>query len=141
MAPTLAQVLAEDINSALRQMAAAFLSGTNIDGSAFSLPTTVTTGPPSEVTLVDRSGTITAGGTSQQLAAANATRQYLLVQNNSNGDLWINFGVAAVTTQPSIRLAPGSQIEYSPGGTGVIPTQAVNIIGATTGQVFTAKEV
>jgi hypothetical protein len=141
MAPTLAQVLAEDINSALRQMAAAILSGTNIDGSAFSLPTTVTTGSPSEVTLTDRSGTITSGGTSQQLAAANATRQYLLIQNNSAADLWVNFGVAAVANQPSIRLASGAQIEYSPGGTGVIPSQAVNIIGATTGQAFTAKEV
>lgn len=89
--------------------------------------------------LIDGSGTITTGGTSQQVFAADTGRNYLLIQNVSNGDLWINFGVAAVINQPSIKLATGSSIEFSLAGTGVVPTDTVNIIGATTGQAFTAK--
>jgi hypothetical protein len=92
-------------------------------------------------TLTDRSGTVTAGGTSQELAPAVATRQYLLIQNISAGDLWINFGVAAVTTQPSIKIPPGGSGEWSKGGTGYVPVAAVNVIGATTGQAWAAKTV
>lgn len=90
--------------------------------------------------LGDGSGTITAGGTSQEVFPADTGRQYLLIQNVSAGDLWINFGIAAVVSQPSIKLAAGAAIEFSAAGTGVVPTSTINIIGATTGQAFTAKE-
>jgi hypothetical protein len=40
----------------------------------------------------DRSGTIVAAGTSQQLAAANATRKGLVGQNISGNDLWRGCG-------------------------------------------------
>ena len=91
---------------------------------------------PTQGSLTNRSGTITSGGTSQELAAANTSRKYLFVQNVSTGDLWVNFGTAAVTTQPSIKLMPDASLTM----TGFVSTQAVNIIGATTGQAFTAKE-
>ncbi len=91
--------------------------------------------------LYDRSGTITSGGTAQQLAAANGGRQYLLIQNNSSADLWVNFGTTAVVGQPSIKIASGGAIEYSAHGTGVVPTALVSIIGGTTSQAFTAKEL
>lgn len=88
-------------------------------------------------TYTDKSGTITTGGTAQSLAAANASRRYLMVQNNSAGDLWINFGVTAIVGQPSIRLQPGDA--WIEDGT-FVNTGSVSIIGATTGQTFSAKE-
>ena len=88
--------------------------------------------------LTNRSGTITAGGTAQQLMAANAVRSYLFVQNVSNNDLWINFTTTAVQAQPSIRLEPGDAFEMS--GAGFVSTELVSIIGSSTGQAFTAKE-
>jgi hypothetical protein len=94
-------------------------------------------------TWTDRSGTITAGGTAQQIMAAPAEaddREYLVIQNVSSGDLWVNFGVVAVQSQPSIKLIPGASLELSYAGNGYCPSQFVSIIGATTGQAFVAKE-
>lgn len=88
--------------------------------------------------LTDRSGTVTAGGASQQLCAANAARKYLYVQNNSTGDLWVNWTTVAAASQPSQKIPAGGA--YSWPDAGFISTEAVNIIGASTGQAFTAKE-
>jgi len=88
-------------------------------------------------TLIDRSGTITTANTSQQLAPANPNRRYLLIQNNSSSPLWFNFTAAATTSQPSIQLAAGQGFVME---NGFISTEAVNIIGGTAGQAFTAKE-
>lgn len=90
-----------------------------------------------KATLTDRSGTISNGGTSQEVMGANANRTYLLVQNVSAGDLWINFGVAAVANQSSIKLAPGAAFVMEDNA---VEVRAVNVIGATTGQAYTAKE-
>lgn len=87
--------------------------------------------------LTDRSGTITSGGTAQTLAAANTARKYLFVENVSIGDLWINFTTTAVANQPSILIKANGSFVME--GT-YISTEAVSIIGATTGQAFTAKE-
>lgn len=90
------------------------------------------------VTKTDRSGSITAGGTAQQLMAANATRSGWQIWNLSNGDLWVNEnGSTAVLNQPSFKLPPGSYYENSSGGVAVT---AVSIIGATTGQTFASRE-
>ncbi len=88
-------------------------------------------------TLTDISGTITTGGTAQTLAAANANRKYLLIQNNSSAALWFNFTATAVTSEPSLQLAVGGSFVME---TGLISTEAISIIGATTGQAFSAKE-
>lgn len=88
-------------------------------------------------TLTDGSGTITTGGTSQQALASNTSRVYLLVQNVGDVDLWVDFGTAAVQTQPSILLRSGGALTFE----GVfVPTGTVNVIGATTGEPFVAKE-
>jgi hypothetical protein len=86
---------------------------------------------PTQGTLTDRSGTITTGGTAQQLAAANTSRKYLLIQNTGNTDLWFNFTTTAVQGQPSFKLSPGASfvMEHS-----YVSTEAVSILGATTGQ-------
>lgn len=92
---------------------------------------------PKQGTLTDRSGTIASGGTAQTLAAANANRTYLLIQNNGTADLWINFTTTAVQNQPSLKLPVGATYVSDPQ---FISTEAVSIIGPTTAQTFTAKE-
>lgn len=90
-----------------------------------------------QVTKTNRSGTIASGGVAQDLMAANPNRQGWEFQNNSNHDLWINDrGDAAVTTQPSIRIAPGSMVNSGL----VTTTTKISVIGGTTGQTFTATE-
>lgn len=84
---------------------------------------------------------VTSGGTSQELFPANADRTGLIIQNNSDGDLWIDFGVAAALAPPSLRLIGGGLgLLQFPDGTGRLPLGQVNIIGATTAQAFSAKE-
>lgn len=90
--------------------------------------------------FTDGSGTITTGGTSQQARPQNLGRQFLFIQNVSTADLWVNFGVAAVQNQPSIKLTPNSAVEFSLGASGLVPTASVNIVGATTGQAYVVKE-
>ena len=88
-------------------------------------------------TLTDRSGTITTGGTAQQLAAANPSRRYIIIQNVSTAALWIDFGVNAVQDQPSLKLvADGSFVMEGD----FVDTQSISIIGGTTAQAFSAKE-
>lgn len=95
--------------------------------------------------LTDRSGTITTGGSAQQLAAANTTRRYLLVQNHSTGVLWVNLTGTAAVGQPSIALSACAVANDGTGGVlafegSFVPTGAVSILGATTGQAFSARE-
>jgi len=98
-------------------------------------PTTVTA-TPSHGTLVDKSGTITTGGTSQVLSTAKS-RSYLIVENTSSALLYINFTSAASAGTGSIALQPYSS--FTQEGS-FVTSEAVNIFGATTGQTFTAKE-
>lgn len=87
---------------------------------------------------VDRSGTITLGGTAQQLMAANTQRHGCSVQNQSTGDLWINdLGGTASAIQPSKWIPAGSEWTCSIGGTSLL---AMSIFGGTTGQAFMAQE-
>ena len=98
-------------------------------------PVPVDTEGAASAAYTDGSGTIAAGGVSQQIFAAAATRVYLFILNLSDTDMWINFGTAAVATQPSIRLAPnGGYFEPS-----VAPNQSIHIFCATTGKAFVAK--
>lgn len=90
--------------------------------------------------FTDRSGSIAAGGTSQLLAAANANRKRLIVQNPSDSpeSIFINFTAAATVTGNSLEILAGEM--YDTAG-GPITTEAVNVIAATTGTKFTAKEM
>lgn len=84
----------------------------------------------------DRSGSITLGGTQQQLAPANPSRRSLTFQNISAADLWINphGNPAGIDTAGSYKLVSGAFYQ-------VQTNKAVSVIGATTGQKFTATEV
>lgn len=76
--------------------------------------------------------TITLGGTSQVLQAARK-RTSVEIQNNSAGDLWINFGApAAIGT--GIRIATNLTWRSDPAQ--VAPDNSINIIGASTAQAF-----
>ena len=83
----------------------------------------------------DRSGSITVGGTAQALAAANTARKGLVGQNISNADLWVNEigGTAAADTAGSYKVIAGATFSVS-------TSRAVSIVGASTGQKFTATE-
>ena len=84
----------------------------------------------------NRSGSITTGGTAQALAAANTARRALTGQNISSGDLWINEigGTAAADTAGSFKVPAGATFSV---GT----NRAISVVGATTGQAWSATEV
>lgn len=86
---------------------------------------------------VNRSGTITTGGSAQQLAAANTARKGLGVQNQSSGSLWIYELGTATLAQPSWEIKAGETLVLDNGSAS---TAAISIIGATTGQAFAARE-
>lgn len=92
---------------------------------------------PTQGNLTDRSGTITTGGTAQEVAAALATRKYFFFQNHSDTVMWINFGTTAVADQPSIQVPVGSTFTMQDS---FVSTQSISVICATTGKKFTAKE-
>lgn len=88
--------------------------------------------------LIDRSG-ITSGtpNTSTQLMAANPSRKYLLIQNVSQINIWINFTTAANGGQPSFQLLPGGSIVQE---ASFVSTEAVNVLSGGTSTAYTAKE-
>lgn len=106
------------------------------NGNAADLQATVT---PAAATLTDRSGSITTGGTAQQLAAANAVRRGWRFQNTSSADQWFNDtgGSASVGGAGCFKVASGGYYETPVGGAS---QTAISIYGATTGQTFSASE-
>ena len=89
--------------------------------------------------MANLSGTITAGGTSQQIAAFDPRRHYFSVQNLSSEDLWVDFGTAAVADQPSYKVESGQIGQWELSARELI-CRSISIIGATTGSKFTAKD-
>ena len=117
-------------------IAAVLAVGAAEASAANPVPVTGVPGTPA-----DKSGTITAGGTAQVLAAVSATRLALFVSNpDATNDLWIaGVGLtAAANGQGAIRVpANGGSIALA------LPDPvrtAWTIVGAITGQKFTAWE-
>lgn len=106
------------------------------NGNPADLQATVT---PASATLTDRSGSITAGATAQQLAASNTARKGWRLQNTSTGDLWFNDtgNAASIGGAGSFKVAAGGYYETPNGGAS---QTAISIYGATTGQTFSASE-
>lgn len=74
---------------------------------------------------VNTAKTVTSA--SGQLLAANANRQYLLIQNKDpSGILYVNFGAGAATAANGVQIAPGGSYELD----AVVPTTAVQCIGS-----------
>lgn len=94
-----------------------------------------------------KSGSIGAGGTSQQLAAANALRKKIIIQNPATAagqniataeSLYIRFGAAAgVDAGTSFELLPGgvfsSEVDF-------VSTEAINVVAATINHRWIALE-
>jgi hypothetical protein len=86
----------------------------------------------------DGSGTITAGGTAQNLFGGTTPVNGYLVQNTSNAVMWINdTGAAATAGGSSFVINPASEIVSPPG---YKPPGALSIFCATTGQTFAARK-
>jgi hypothetical protein len=92
---------------------------------------------PGRGPTIDRSGSITTGGTSQVQVPGNSVRRYLFIQNNDTVALWFNFVIPAVLSQPSIKLVADASFTME---SGYVSDEPVSVIGGTTGQKFTIKE-
>jgi hypothetical protein len=90
--------------------------------------------------FVDYSSTIAVLNTSQQIITANSNRRYLLIQNISDTDMYINFGGLATIGIGSIKLVPNGHYELSSVTGGYINTESIDIICSVAGKEFTAKE-
>lgn len=99
---------------------------------------------PAQGVFTDRSGSIAATGVSQLLAAINANRKLILIENPANAatSLFINYTAAASDNSGaapySYEILPGGY--FPPSNVNVVSTEAVNITG-TIGQKFIAKEM
>lgn len=136
---TTAALATEATLAALSGKLPASLGAKAASGSLSIVPATSALFPVTQEALpagTNVSGTITTGGTAQVLAAANAARKALYGQNISAGDLWINEtgGNAAVGAAGSYKVAAGESFSVN-------TNRAISIIGATTGQAFTATEL
>jgi len=84
-----------------------------------------------------RLGTIThtavnVTGTTGQLVAANGSRRYLLLINDSDTDVYINLGAAAVAHQGILLKASGGSFESS-AAADLLYTGAINAIHGSSG--------
>ena len=109
-----------------------------VDGSATDVSATnpLPTIPP-PISPVNKSGTNTLGGTAQTLAASNAVRRGWWLRNNSTASLWVCDITTAVMDYNCLEIKTGELYESAYGG---CSSNALSIIGATTGQSFTARE-
>lgn len=85
-------------------------------------------------------GSINTGGTSQQMVGSNASRRRLVVTNtntNGSGDtLWVQYTDTA-GVNAGFPIAPGFGYEWP---ADQIPTNVINIYGATTGDTYSYEE-
>jgi hypothetical protein len=100
-----------------------------------NFPATQTT-QPSSGAVTDYSGGIAVANTSQQLCPAVTNRKFFYFINISGSKLWIDFGVDAVETSPSIPAYVGTPIVFDGG---FVPNDVINIIGGTQGAGFVCK--
>jgi hypothetical protein len=73
---------------------------------------------------VTSGSTSASANTSAQALASNSSRQYLLIQNVSDTDMYFNFGATATTDHLFIAKSGGGIVFES----GFVPTDAVNVI-------------
>ena len=86
--------------------------------------TNIVTNKAPQATVTQSQKTVTSS--SAQLLAANASRQYLLVQNkDSSGTVYLVFGGAAATTALGLAIPPGGYFEWN----GTVPLGEVRAIG------------
>jgi len=91
----------------------------------------------SQEAVVNKSGTITATGVSQTLAAANALRSGWFFQNNGSNPMYLNeVGADASATSNSFVVQAGGT--FPPAGF-ALTTAKISVLG-TIGEAFTCRE-
>lgn len=87
---------------------------------------------------IDGGGTITTGGTSQIVFAANESRRSFEFQNTSDTVMYLDFGQAATNTlTKSYTIAAGGFYVHP---SNLCYTTSITVLCATTGKTFTAKQ-
>lgn len=81
----------------------------------------------------DRSGSITTGGTAQNVAAANTARRGFTLQNTSDTEMRVSESGTAASATTGYQIAPGGRFTAS-------TNRAISVFGATTGKTFAATE-
>lgn len=87
--------------------------------------------------VVNRSGTITAGGAAQTVMAANPDRSGCNIQVIGGSDIWVSISGTASPGTGSYDIPPGSLFVC----TQPTPTGAISVYSAVTGTPFTATEL
>ena len=126
-------IVSQSTATSLRTQAESYQGGTAV-GSGNPLQVTLANTGANTTSLQVRprnaAVTVTAGttsatpSTSAQALASSATRQYLLIQNISDTDMYFNFGAAATTSHLLVKSG-GAGITFE---SGFVPTDAVNVI-------------
>jgi hypothetical protein len=129
-APSKMQVVGGVFNTTLPSLTNGQSVGVQLDANGRQLVNTSINGTGTQVNSF-----LTAGGVAQIALALNTNRTGFEIINTSAATLWINISGPATTT--SIPIPPGQPYSRY---TGKIFTNAISIIGATTGQTFTTLE-
>jgi hypothetical protein len=146
---TVAQATAANLNASVVQGTATNLKtqaenyqGGSAVGSANPLQVTLAnTGanttalqvrPRNGALTVTSGSTSASANTSAQALASNSSRQYLLIQNVSDTDMYFNFGATATTDHLFIAKSGGGIVFES----GFVPTDAVNVICSASSKKF-----
>jgi hypothetical protein len=98
-----------------------------IAAACLLLPYAASAQPAPTGALVE--STVTCGVASTALLTAASATKFILIQNPTGGGaVWFNFtGAAAVAAPPSLVLAGGATISWSP-MQGFVPASAINCI-------------
>lgn len=78
---------------------------------------------PYQGTVTHSSATVTSA--SSTALAANSSRRYIFIQNNTAQDFWIRFDGAATAAAPSIKVVVGAVFSLE---NSFVTTQAVTVI-------------
>jgi hypothetical protein len=116
------------------------VSGTVTANTGLTQPLTDTQLRATPVPVRPRNGTLTvtagstsaSANTSAQALASNASRQYLLIQNVSDTDMYFNFGATATADHLFVAKSGGGIVFES----GFVPTDAVNAICSAASKKF-----
>ncbi len=108
------------------------------DSGALNVTSTVAIGDVylSTRTSTDKSGTVASGGSAQTAIAANASRKGWMLSNLSNDILYVRDDGSAASATTGVPLYPGQTINDG----GQVSTSLISVLGATTGDAYSAKE-
>lgn len=116
------QLLIENVAQAGKKLR--FFYGTDVDFVAGGLSQIFATVSPLKISPAQ--STVAVGTSSGLFLAANASRNYLLIQNNSPTDIWLHLNGGTPVVGQGVLVAAGGSAEWF----NVIPTAAINAIAS-----------